>query len=275
MAHAFRQGDHICSICDTEEERLRTAAAYLADGLRRGERCVYIGATRAVLQRFDVALQAAGLDAAALTERGVLIELTHAEAHLIDGRFDCERMLTMIDDAVRQAIADGFSGLRVCGDMSWLLLEAPGSAEVGEYEARLNQFFANTRSAAMCQYNRQRLPPPLIDMALATHSTVVVAGQHKFNPFFQAGRDATIESPESTHSQRPTPIRPALGVCLAVGRWGAWTWSLIDTLLMTEQSPAEPEMLPGVANRAIHHLSLEGAALVWVRPAIRGSGARP
>lgn len=191
MAHAFRQGDHICSICDTEEEQLRTAAAYLVDGLRRGERCVYIGETPAELQRFDAALQAAGHDAAPLIEHGALLELTHAQAHLLDGRFDCERMLKMIDDAVRQAIADGFTGLRVCGDMSWLLLEAPGSGEVGEYEARLNQFFATTRSAAMCQYDRQRLPPPLIDMALATHSTAVVAGRHKFNPFFQAGRDAT------------------------------------------------------------------------------------
>ena len=191
MAHAFRQGDHICSICDTEEEQVTTAAAYLTDGLRRGERCLYVGGTRAALQRFDVALQAAGLDAGALMERGVLIELTHAEAHLIDGRFDCERMLRMLDDMVGQAIADGFSGMRLCGDMSWLLLEAPGSAEVGEYEARLNQFFANTRSAAMCQYNRQRLPLPLIDMALATHSTAVVAGRQKFNPFFQSGHDAT------------------------------------------------------------------------------------
>jgi MEDS: MEthanogen/methylotroph, DcmR Sensory domain len=191
MAHAFRQGDHICSIYDTEEEQLTTAEAYLADGLARGERCLYVGATRAALQRFDVALQAAGLDAAALMERGVLIELTHAEGHLIDGRFDCERMLRMLDDMVGRAIADGFPAMRACGDMSWLLLEAPGSAEVGEYEARLNRFFATTRSAAMCQYNRQRLPPPLIDMALATHSTAVVAGHHKFNPFFQAGRDAT------------------------------------------------------------------------------------
>lgn len=191
MAHAFRQGDHICSISDTEEQQLITAATYLTDGIERGERCVYVAETRAVLQRFDVALQATGLDAALLMARGALIELTHAEAHLIGGRFDCERTLAMIDDAIRQAIADGFSGLRMCGDMSWLLLDAPGSTEVASYEARLNQVFANTRSAAMCQYNRRRLPGPLINMALTTHPTAVVAGQHKFNPFFQAGRDAT------------------------------------------------------------------------------------
>ncbi len=152
MAHAFRQGDHICSISDTEEQQLTTAATYLTDGIERGERCVYVAETRAVLQRFDVALRAAGLDAALLRERGALIELTHAEAHLIGGRFDCERTLAMIDDAIRQAIADGFSGLRMCGDMSWLLLDAPGSAEVASYEARLNHVFADTRSAAMCQY---------------------------------------------------------------------------------------------------------------------------
>jgi hypothetical protein len=43
----------------------------------------------------------------------------------------------------------------------------------------------------MCQYNRKLLPVPLIDMALATHSTAVIAGRPRFNPFFQPHRNAT------------------------------------------------------------------------------------
>src|SRR5688572_3218258 len=64
MAHGFRQGEHICSLYDTEEEQLATAAAYLADGLSRGERGLYIGADRNAVLRFRTALGAVGLDAA-------------------------------------------------------------------------------------------------------------------------------------------------------------------------------------------------------------------
>ena len=86
MAHGFRQGEHICSLYDTEEEQLATAAAYLADGIWRGERGLYIGANRDAVLRFRAALGAAGLDAEALAERGALIELTHEETYLAGGR---------------------------------------------------------------------------------------------------------------------------------------------------------------------------------------------
>ena len=93
----------------------------------------------------------------------------------------------MLRESIQQAAADGFSGWRGCGEMSWVLSGAPGSEQVSAYEAVLHQFFSGTRACAMCQYNRKLLPAPLIDMALATHSTAVIAGRPRFNPFFQPG----------------------------------------------------------------------------------------
>ena len=191
MAHAFRRGDHICSIHDSEEEQLATAAAYIADGIGRGERGLYVGVSEDAVLRFRAALGAIGLDPAALCGRGALILVTPEQAYLAGGYFELERMLELIDQAIDQAVNDGFSGLRGCGDMSWLLAGAPGSEQAVSYEAVLGQFLSGRRACAMCQYNRQRLPLPMIDMALATHSTAVIAGKQKFNPFFQAGRDAT------------------------------------------------------------------------------------
>ena len=187
MAYGFRQGEHICSLYDTEEEQLATAAAYLADGIWHGEQGLYIGANRDAVRRFRAALDATGLDAAALAGRGALIELTHEDAYLVDGHFSYERMLTTLNEAVEQAVGDGFSGWRGCGEMSWLLAGAPGSEQVFEYEAALHQFFSSRRACGLCQYNRKLLPARLIDMALATHSTAVIAGRQRFNPFFQSG----------------------------------------------------------------------------------------
>ena len=187
MAQGFRQGEHICSLYDTEEEQLATAAAYLADGIWRGEQGLYIGANRDAVLRFRIALGAAGLDAAALAERGTLIELTHGETYLAGGQFSVERMLTMLRESIEQAAADGFSGWRGCGEMSWVLSGAPGSEQVSVYEGLLHRFFSGTRACAMCQYNRELLPASLLDMALATHSTAVIAGRQRFNPFFQPG----------------------------------------------------------------------------------------
>jgi hypothetical protein len=185
MPNEFHQGQHICALYDTADEQRAVAAQYLADGLRRGERGLYVADSRAALEQFRGALRVVGIDADAGVGAGALIEGTRDEVHLLGGHFDCERMLRLLNDAVESALNDGFTGLRTCGDMSWLLDAAPGSDQVVEYEALLNQFFQGVRAAGMCQYDRRRLSANMIDHALATHSTATIDGQHKVNPFYQ------------------------------------------------------------------------------------------
>lgn len=182
---AFAPGQHICALYDTRDEQIEVAAAYIADGLACGERCLYVPDSADSLQAFRVRLRGHGVDAAERKHAGALMMLTKEHAHLIDGRFDSERMLTMLDRAVEDALNDGYQGLRTCGDMSWLLDQAPGSQHVVEYEAMLNQFFRNVRALGMCQYDRSRLPAGLLDHAgLCAHSSVVIGRTHKDNPYF-------------------------------------------------------------------------------------------
>lgn len=185
MPNGFRRGDHICALYETEEEQLAISAAYVADGLRRGERCFYVARSPAALGRFRSALRELDVDAGAMVRLGALIEATSAEAHLAGGRFDSERMIGLLNDAVEAALNAGFNGLRTCGDMSWLLEEAEGSEQVVEYEALLNQFFQSVRAVGMCLYDRAQLPSHLVDHAIATHPTVWIDRRHKTNPFYE------------------------------------------------------------------------------------------
>jgi hypothetical protein len=178
----YRQREHICVLYDSPEEQRSIAAEYLADGLRQGQRCFYVAESVEALHQFHHALRSAGIDVEQYVQSGALVEATHAEAHLAGGRFDSERMLASLNQAVESALNDGFAGLRTCGDMSWLLADAPGSHQVVEYEALLNQFFQSIHGCGMCQYDRRRIPAPLLDHALATHSSTVIDGVHKPNP---------------------------------------------------------------------------------------------
>src|SRR4029078_1758888 len=118
-----------------------------------------------------------------------------------------------LNDAVELAMLDGFTGLRTCGDMSWLLLDAPGSAQVFEYESFLNRFFEGVPAQGMCQYDRRRLPPDLIDHALATHPSAVLKRRSAANPLYRhvpcrcARRGRRISRPGSacaTHCGPPS-----------------------------------------------------------------------
>jgi hypothetical protein len=190
MKNAFKQCEHICNVYETEEEQLATAAEYLSDGLRAGERVFYVASSADALNRFNRVLKEAGINVEAMLKRGALVQATHADAHLVDNRFDSERMLRLLNDAVEAALNDRFTGLRTCGDMSWLLQEPEGAEQVLEYEALLNEFFQGVRAAGMCQYDRQRLAPHLVDHALATHSSVVIDRHHTINPFYTPAFEA-------------------------------------------------------------------------------------
>jgi len=179
----FRHGDHVCAPFDSPEEQLAVAAAFIADGLRRNERCLFAGASGETLAQFRAELRSQGTDADSAHARGALLLLTSAEAHLPDGRFSSERMLRMLNDAVEQALDDGYAGLRTCGDMTWLLDEPAGSAEVVEYEALVTQLFKDVRALGMCQYDARRLPPRLLAYGLRNHPTVVIDRRHAANVF--------------------------------------------------------------------------------------------
>jgi hypothetical protein len=185
MGNGFEQGQHICAVYETPEEQIAIAAEYLADGLRAGERAFYVAENGAALTRFRTALRAVGIDADAELARGALIQKVHGEAHLAGGQFDSERMMHLLNAEVEAALSDGFAGLRTCGDMSWLLGDPPGARQVLEYEVFLNQFFTRVHASGMCQYDRRRLPPFLVDAARAAHPTAIIDGAHRANPFYK------------------------------------------------------------------------------------------
>jgi hypothetical protein len=187
----FHQGQHICALYETADEQLAVAVAYIADGLRQRERCLYVSSSDAMLNEFALRLRESGIDVGDARQRGALMLRTSDEAHLAGGTFDSERMLRLLNDLVEEALNDGFVGLRTCGDMSWLIDAPLGSHLVVEYEAVLNQFFQNVRALGMCQYDCRRLPPALVERAaMDTHSSLVVQRRHGANPRFRAGPGA-------------------------------------------------------------------------------------
>jgi hypothetical protein len=54
----------------------------------------------------------------------------------------------------------------------------------------------------MCQYDLRRLPPALIDLALATHTSVVVDGQKKLNRFCRSTSMSTTNTPNAAELNR-------------------------------------------------------------------------
>ncbi|HZU30843.1 MAG TPA: MEDS domain-containing protein [Candidatus Angelobacter sp.] len=195
----YQQGDHICTLYASPEEQLQAAVEYVKAGLARGEQCLYVCGEHTP-EELRAALQASGVNVKEEEGRGALSLVTKAEAHLKDGHFNANNMISFLHQAVKDALDAGFNGLCAAGDMGWVTDGVPGTEELTEYESRLNEFYANNRALGLCQYNRKSLPSRFLDHCIATHRFVRIEGPIALeNPFYEEpgvaiGREAATES---------------------------------------------------------------------------------
>ena len=97
--------------------RPKRVVPFIAEGLARGERCVYI----ADLDQRDAllgALSNAGVNASRALDRGSLWLRSPQEIYFRSGKFDPDDMLALVDELITSALADGFVGVRGSGEAS-------------------------------------------------------------------------------------------------------------------------------------------------------------
>jgi signal transduction histidine kinase len=180
----LRQGDHICTIYENTAEQMAGAVPFLKEGLARGERGLYV-ADDHIVKTLVQALAAAGVAVAQERERDAFWTPTKQDSYLKGGKFDPQTMIDFLRSAQSQALADGFSGLRVVGEMTWALGPEVGNDRLIEFEALLNDFMANSRSIILCQYNRSRFDPAIIHDVLRTHPTAIIGDLVCPNPYYE------------------------------------------------------------------------------------------
>jgi hypothetical protein len=180
---AFKRGDHVCGLYSTTEELVQFVATFIADGLRRGERCWYVAhghETDALQERLEIL----NIDAKVETARGALKIVSGDGAYVIQGGFNPEATLAIFNEAIEQAYTDGFTAFRAAAEMSWVLDCDDGAYQLILYEALLRSLFESCRATGLCLYNRTRMPLAVINGALATHPIAGSHGRCAANPFY-------------------------------------------------------------------------------------------
>lgn len=174
--------DHLCLIYSTREEQFAAAVPFMRTGLERGEKCVYIADDNTATEVLG-AMRAGGIDVDTMLKKGSLSIITKREAYLRNGYFDPDEMIQFLIDSTAQAKNEGYSTLRVTGEMTWMLGGEPGTDRLIEYETKLNKTFSTEECLALCQYNRNRFSPAILLDVIHTHP-LVVAGNTVCKNFY-------------------------------------------------------------------------------------------
>jgi signal transduction histidine kinase len=176
-------GSHVCLLFDDPADDWGSLVPYFREGLRRGERCEVVAGTEE-LSFLRRTLEAAGFDFEREVRRGALCEVD-LEREVVH-RFDADLAVQRLDRRVRQAMADGFSGLRSCAHLPHRL----GGTDIDdrtmlELEARVNEFVSRQRMIMLCRYDMRNTRPPRMRQILRVHSLAVVGPLVCPNPFYE------------------------------------------------------------------------------------------
>ena len=180
---SLEPGSHVCLAHVTRDEKHKTVATFLRDGLRRGERCLYL-ADHDQHEAVCGLLHRAGLAVDSLRERQALTLRPLSDAHGPDGQFDPERPAALARALIEGAHRGGFNGFRLAGDTS-SLIQADELAvdKLPRYEAGITDLVHGTRGAALCVYDRRTTPSQVLDVVLRTHPVAFLSGRLCANPF--------------------------------------------------------------------------------------------
>ncbi len=178
-------GSHICQLYNKIEETKSVAARLLYVGLTSSERCLFVGSPSSC-QDIEEALEKLGADVAEAKERDQLRLTSDREPFLIGKRFDPYHLLSTHNTFIAQAHRDGWHGVRISIDMTWLTRDVATPEQILKYEAASDAVFTfqNAPIIALMLYDYSKLPGALVVELLKLHPIAVVGKYIKRNPYY-------------------------------------------------------------------------------------------
>ena len=175
LVERLKAGDHVALFYKSKAEQFSFASAYIAGGLERNERCLYIANDNSV-----------GMILRKLSESGVKVEEAHSrhalsvvtkqETYLRHGIFEPAKMIQDLRAEVQRSLALGFTAFRATGEMTWALDSPSPLTRLIEYESSLQAQFPG-QLISVCQYDETRFPEHVISEMIQIHPKVMARGE--------------------------------------------------------------------------------------------------
>jgi hypothetical protein len=151
---AIPYGLHMCHFYDKREDLAATLVPYFIAGLQKNERCIWITAEPLDAKAAEAALAQAGLNMPAIARKGSLIIRDYRDWYGKSDTLDGARIAQRWLDEEQRALADGYAGLRVTGNTSFV--QPADWSDFMDYEQRIDEAFASRRIVTLCSYRLDR-----------------------------------------------------------------------------------------------------------------------
>lgn len=186
---ALRPGEHLCWAFDDDERFTSSLAAFVSAGLAARQRVAcYLTDDR--VDPFEASLRAAFPETEDAVRDGSLVLGGFTDAYLPEGEFDPDARIDDYAEMARDALEDGYDGLRVAGEATVMVNEFPD--EWTAYEIRADLLTARLNLVACCAFDVRVCELEALTLLRAVHAKAY--GGPEGEPVFhvRAGRDGAL-----------------------------------------------------------------------------------
>jgi anti-anti-sigma factor len=201
-AEDMRAGDHACAVPVSDEGLWELTARFLARGLAGNEKVVYFddGTSERVLDRLteDRTPVSSAL-------RSGQLQVVPADVTRQAFRSPVADVRTLLHSYVDGSVAQGWSGFRMTGQMSYGA-DSPGGIPLSQYDRALDDVVAERSFTALCLYDHTHYTDAQIEQMRGVHREELdapAAYDDGLLRITQTARNAVRLAGEADHSNRP------------------------------------------------------------------------
>jgi hypothetical protein len=180
---AIEPGDHLCAFYLGANERDDVVVPYMQAGLAAGHKC--LGVVDSIDPSELLAKFGSDVDVDACVASKQLELHPSTTTYMQDGFFSTERMIDFWEHGVGDAVRGGqYDWVRVFGEMTWSLRDAPGVEDLADYESEVNRFAPLYPQAILCLYDLTVFGGGILVDLLKTHPKLLLGGMVLDNPHY-------------------------------------------------------------------------------------------
>jgi PAS domain S-box-containing protein len=191
-------GTHFCQFYRTKQDLIDVLVPYFKTGLENNEFCMWITAEPLKTSSARAALRQAVPDLDRYIQKGQIKIIPHTRWYLLEGKFDDERVLNGWVIKLEQALAKGYSGLRLTGNTFWL--ERNGWQAFTGYEAKVNNIIGKYRMLAICTYCLDKCDGAAVVDVVKNHQFALIKEKGMWDiiesTIYKQAKDARLEAEE-------------------------------------------------------------------------------
>lgn len=173
VAEKVPWGTSFCHFFKSADDIVDVMVPYFASGLRNNERCIWVCAEPLEVEAGERALSSVVPDLDAFLASGKMQIISYRQWYLdFRNGFSVDEVLRRWYKALDKALDEGFDGLRLAGNASWV--DETIWESFMEYEKRLHCLLANEPALVICSYPRKGAAIPDVIGVMRNHQRALV-----------------------------------------------------------------------------------------------------